>query len=145
MIGAAALEISSMLESSINKVESIVKNSKDKIGKLVIEGKLNVEIGTGIAQECGKVLNDIVKSVATVSSSVSGILVASQEQSLGVQEVTKAIVQLDQVTQINSNTASESSKAEANLTNQAQTLSLLVNNLVQTVEGKKSDELLLAA
>ena len=141
MSGTAAVEISTMLDGSIKKVEAIVKNSKEKVGKLVSEGKDNVNIGTKIAQDCGRVLNEIVNSVAKVSSSVSEISTASQEQSLGVQEVTKAIALLDQVTQENSSTALASSKAAAHLSTQSETLSELVNTLVQTVEGKKVEVL----
>ena len=135
--GAAALEISSMLDSSVQKVESIVKNSKEKIGKLVDEGKMNVDRGTQVANECSKVLNEIVASAASVNSAIAEISTASQEQAQGVQEVTKAIAQLDQVTQENTATSATSANAAASLSKQALTLNSLVLNLVEAVEGQK--------
>jgi len=135
MSGSAAVEITSMLENSIKKVELIAKNSKEKVGKLIHEGKLNVETGTKIANECGKVLDEIVINVAKVSTSISEISTASQEQSLGVQEVTKAIAQLDQVTQENTATAAESAKSADHLSSQAEMLSQLVDDLVHLIEG----------
>lgn len=138
MSGAAALEISSMLDSSIQKVEGIVKNSKEKIGKLIDEGKINVETGTRIANNCGEVLNEIVNSVASVTTSVSEISSASQEQSQGVQEITKAIAQLDQVTQENTANSAESANAAEALSRQADMLKQLVQSLVLTMNGASS-------
>ena len=138
MSGAAAVEISSMLENSIQKVENIVKNSKNKIGKLIAEGKISVEAGTEIANQCGEVLNEIVGSVASVSNAVSEISTACQEQSQGVQEVTKAIAQLDQVTQENSANSAESANAASSLSQQASLLTQLVTELVQVVDGNNS-------
>lgn len=138
MSGAASVEISSMLDNSIKQVESIVKNSKDKVSKLVAEGKENVDTGARVAKECGVVLDEIVKSAANVSTSLSEISTASQEQAQGVQEVTKAIAQLDHVTQENSNTAAESTKSAETLTEQSQKLSVFVDELVRAIEGGKN-------
>lgn len=140
MSGAAAIEISSMLDSSIQKVEGIVKNSKEKIGRLITDGKKNVEIGTTVANNCGTVLNDIVLSVASVSKMVKEISSASQEQAQGVHEITKAVAQLDQVTQQNTANSAESSRAAGDLSNQAEMLSSLVQELVQAIEGGAKPE-----
>ena len=136
MSGAAAVEISTMLDTSVKRVETIVKNSREKIGKLIADGKISLEAGTAIANECGVVLEDIVGSVARVSSSVSEISTACQEQALGVQEVTKAITQLDQVTQENSASSLESANAASSLSQQAINLTGLVQNLLEIVDGK---------
>lgn len=137
MSGNAALEITKMLDSSILKVEEVVKNSKDKIGKLVLSGKENVAAGTKVAHECESVLNEIVNSVASVSKMVSEITSASQEQTQGVHEITKAIAQLDQVTQQNSSSSSESANAASMLSDQATQLNSLVQSLVQTINGER--------
>jgi methyl-accepting chemotaxis protein len=135
MSGAAALEISNMLEGSIKTVEAIVRDSKEKIGKHVLIGKEKVEVGTRVAHECEEVLNEIVTSVASVSKMIAEISSASQEQAQGVHEITKAIAQLDQVTQQNTSNSAESANAAATLSNQALMLNSLVQTLVQTVEG----------
>lgn len=136
MSGAAAIEITNMLDTSVKRVEVIVKKSSEKIGKLIDEGKISLDAGTSIANECGSVLDEIVVSVANVSGAVSEISVACQEQSQGVQEVTKAIAQLDQVTQENSANSAQSANAASSLSHQAVTLTSLVQNLVEIVDGK---------
>ncbi len=136
MSGAAALEISSMLDTSAHKVDSIVKSSKERVGKLVAEGRVSVERGTRIANQCGEVLNEIVVSATDVSNAINEISTASQEQAQGVQEVTKAIAQLDQVTQENTTNSSDSAQAASSLTNQVSTLNELVERLVMMVDGE---------
>lgn len=135
MSGAAALEISNMLDGSIKTVEGIVRDSKDKIGKLILSGKEKVETGTRVAHECEEVLNEIVSSVASVSKMIAEISSASQEQAQGVQEITNAVAQLDQVTQQNTANSAESANAAGTLSGQAEMLNSLVQQLVQTIEG----------
>lgn len=135
MSGDAALEITNMLDQSTRTVEGIVRNSKEKIGRLVTNGKEKVEIGTRVAHECEKVLNEIVSSVSSVSKMVTEISTASQEQTQGVHEITKAIAQLDQVTQQNTASSAESASAAVALSGQAEELNSLVQQLVQTIEG----------
>ena len=140
MSGSAAIEISSMLDNSIQKVEGIVRNSKDKIGRLITDSKKNIETGTSIANNCGAVLSEIVLSVASVSKMVTEISSASQEQAQGVHEITKAVAQLDQVTQQNTASSAESSKAASDLSNQAEMLGSLVQELVHAIEGGEKSE-----
>ena len=135
MSGAAALEISNMLEGSTKSVEKIVRDSKEKIGKLILNGKEKIDTGSRVAKECEVVLSDIVSSVASVSKMVAEISSASQEQAMGVQEITKAIAQLDQVTQQNGANSSESANAAGTLSNQTVQLNLLVKKLVETIDG----------
>ncbi len=138
MSGAAALEITNMLDGSIKTVEGIVRDSKEKIGKLVLNSKEKVENGTRVAHECEEVLNEIVSSIASVSKMVAEISSASQEQAHGVHEITKAIAQLDQVTQQNTANSTESANAAGTLSGQAEALNSLVQKLVQTIEGSDS-------
>ena len=140
MSGAAALEISNMLEGSIKTVEGIVRDSKEKIGKLILNGKDKVEAGTKVAHECELVLNEILDSVANVSKMTSEISVASSEQAQGVHEITKAITQLDQVTHQNTANASDSADAANSLSEQATILNALVQRLVSTIEGAGTDK-----
>lgn len=140
MSGNAAVEISKMLDGSIHKVENIIKNTKDKIGSLVAEGKTSLEAGTQIANDCGVVLDEIVSSVATVTNGIAEITSASVEQSQGIQEINKAIGQLDQVTNKNTASSLDSARSAENLSKQATTLKSLVSELVMTMEGNTSGQ-----
>lgn len=137
MSGTAALEITKMLDNSIKSVEDIVKNSQNKIDRLVKEGKEKVEAGTRVAEECEGVFSEILTNISEVSKMVSEISNASQEQGQGVNEINKAISQLDQVTHQNTANAVQSASAVEVLSTQAKQMNSLVQALVQTIEGKK--------
>ena len=139
--GAASVEINELLEKSIKKVEETVTHSTEKVNKLIQNGKTNIEKGNHVALECREVLNEIVESVSEVTNRVSEIANASKEQSLGVQEITKAVSQLDQVTQINSSNSTESAKAAEKLSKQALNLRKQVANLVATVDGYNAESI----
>ncbi len=139
MSGNAAKEISGMLEGSIQKVEGIVKDTQSKVEKLVTQGKEKVQAGTSVAQQCGEVLEEIVGNVTNVSSMVSDISNACLEQSQGVQEITKAMAQLDQVTQENAATSEEAASSAEELSAQADSLKGVVQVLIATIKGGNSE------
>lgn len=135
MSGNAAKEITSMLDESILKVQNIVSETKTQIEILIKDGKSKVETGTKIAQECGTVLDDIVMNIGNVNQMSEEISVACQEQAQGVNEITKAMAQLDQVTQTNAATSEEAAQAAEELSAQAESLRSMVMVLVETVKG----------
>lgn len=135
MSGNAAKEISGLLDGSIQKVESIVKETQGKMDRLVEIGQREVQTGTHTAKKCGEALDEILKNVSIVNEMVNEIARASNEQEKGVQEVTKAMSQLDQVTQQNSTVARNSSTSAEKLSGQAENLKTVVIDLVQLING----------
>jgi len=136
MSGNAAKEIGTLLDDSLHKVNEIVIETKSKVEKLIVEGKNTVETGSLVARECGDVLEDIVKNVSSVSHMAVEIATASQEQSRGVEEITKAMGQLDQATQQNASTSQECASAAEELSAQAESLKKAVGLLVTTINGQ---------
>lgn len=138
MSGNAAKDISSMLDSSIQKVEKIVVDTKSKVERLMHESKSKVESGTETAKRCGESLMGIIKSVQEVDGMVLEISTASQEQAQGVTEINKAMNQLDQVTQANSSAAQQSAAAAAHLNAQSAELKEMVKELYSVITGDGS-------
>ena len=135
MSGNAAKEISAMLDGSIQKVEGIVNETKQKVSHLVQNGRGKIEVGTRIAQQCGQVLDEIVENVNSVSQMAQEISTACQEQSQGVQEITRAMTQLDQVTQTNAATSEEAASAAEELSSQSESLKSTVGELTVAIRG----------
>ena len=135
MSGNAAKEISEMLDGSIQKVERIVNETKSKVEHLITAGREKVDAGSRIAQECGEVLDEIVRNASTVSQMAEDIAKASNEQSQGIQEITRAMSQLDQVTQQNAASSEEAASASEELAAQATALKGVVGALVAAVKG----------
>jgi len=135
MSGNAAKEISSMLDTSIQKVEGIVNETKTKVGRLVIESKSKVETGTQVAHRCSEALNNILSTVHEVDGMVGEISSASQEQAQGVSEINKAMNQLDQVTQQNTSIAQSAATSAEQLSAQANELRQMVQDLFIVIGG----------
>jgi len=142
MSGKAALEISSMLDSSRLKVTSIVQDTQSKVSILISEGKNKIDNGTEIARQCGDVLNEIVNQVTHVSQMAGEISTASQEQSTGLGEINKAVGQLDQVTQQNASTSETVATAAEQLNRQSEIMRDTVESLLQTLNGVNSNVML---
>ncbi|EQC48892.1 methyl-accepting chemotaxis protein signaling domain protein [Bacteriovorax sp. BSW11_IV] len=137
MSGSAATEISSMLDESIRKVESIVSMTQQKVDGLIVKGKEKVETGTRVAHECGRALDEILSNVRLVNDKVAEIAQASVEQSQGVQEINDAMRQLDEVAHVNSSIANESAGNVRILKNEAVELNSIVEELNNIVTNRR--------
>lgn len=135
MSGNAAKEITTLLDGSIDRVESIVSETKTKVEALIQDGKGKIQEGTKVAHRCSEMLEDIVGNVGSVSQMANEITVASQEQAAGVREITSAMHQLDTVTQKNASTCQESASAANGLSDEAKILKEAVENLVAVIHG----------
>ncbi len=138
MSGNAAKEITNLLDGSINKVNSIVNETKQKVDQLVVGSKATVEKGVRVARECGDVLNDIVTQSSSVSDMVNSIATASQEQSTGVTQVSQAVQELDESTQMSASNASSCSVAAEKLNKQTSNLISMSERLRKIVYGEKA-------
>ncbi len=138
MSGNAAKEISTMLEGSIQKVERIVEQSKTKVSLLLQYRKDTVDKGIRTAEECDRVLDDILANVSRVNQMVAEISTASQEQAMGVQEVTKSMNQLDQVTQQNLGVAQQSSTSAEHLNGRSEGLKRVSFELLDLIGTQKT-------
>ncbi len=138
MSGKSSKEISDMLEASIKTVEGIINDTNKQISALVISGKEKVETGNNVAKECQIVLGEIVENISKASEWSVDIARASQEQAQGIQEITSAMNQLDQVTQTNAATSDQAAVASKQLSAQASSLVSTVGLLNQVVYGSNN-------
>lgn len=140
MSGTASLEISEILQKSSEKVKSIVESSKAKVEDVVIKSKLKVEHGTKTANECGESLDEILKNVSSVNQLIKHIAMASNEQAIGVQEVTTSIQKLDEKTERNAKIASESTDMAKQLKKEADELNQVIDELTIVISGHKDSQ-----
>jgi methyl-accepting chemotaxis protein len=87
------------------EVRSLAQRSSQAakdIKELITASSGQVKDGVGLVNKAGAALTEIVDSIKTVAAVVSDIAAASAEQSSGIEEVNKALAQMDEVTQQNS-------------------------------------------
>jgi methyl-accepting chemotaxis protein len=138
MSGTAANEISAMLDASIQTVTNIVRDSQEKVNRLINEGKVKVENGASIVHECGKVFGQIFDEISIVTSLSAEISEAGKEQTSGVQEINRAMNQLDQATQQNASVSQQAASSAEQLSAQAVSMRSIVNQLINIVDGKQA-------
>ena len=102
---AAAKEIKSLIDDSVEKVD------------------------TGLVQvdQAGKTMEEIVLAVKRVTDIMSEIAAASQEQGEGIEQVNKAITQMDEVTQQNAALVEQAAASAEAMQGQSEVLSKVVS------------------
>ena len=108
-----AAEVRNLAQRSATAAKEIKTLIQDSVRK--------VENGTSLVNQSGKTLEEIVGSVKRVTDIVAEIAAASKEQLAGVEQVNKAVAQMDRVTQNNASQTEEmAGTAEALLTHSKQ-------------------------
>ncbi|MDP2977842.1 MAG: methyl-accepting chemotaxis protein, partial [Thiobacillus sp.] len=107
--------VASEVRNLAQRSASAAKEIKILIGDSVEQ----VEAGRKLVDEAGEAMDDIVTSVQLVADIISGSAAASQEQSSGIEQVNRAIAQMDQVTQQNAALVEEAAAAAESLQDQA--------------------------
>ncbi|KHD87147.1 MAG: chemotaxis protein [Bdellovibrio sp. ArHS] len=106
------------------------------ITSLIQDSVTQVEEGRRIADNSGTVLSNITSSVKKVSDLNNEISVASSEQTTGIQQISKAMNQLDQSSQGNAASAEEIAATTVEINGLAQTTQVLLSDLQRFILGR---------
>ncbi len=93
-----------------------------EIKSLISASSSGVEAGVDLVARAGKALQRIVAQVAEIDKVVGDIAVGASEQATGLAEVSKAVSQMDQVTQQNAAMVEETTAASQGLRMEASSL-----------------------
>lgn len=93
-----------------------------EIKSLIQDSTRKVENGTSLVNQSGRTLEEIVGSVKRVTDIVAEIAAASKEQLTGIEQVNKAVAQMDRVTQNNASQTEEMSGTAVALLQHAEQL-----------------------
>jgi methyl-accepting chemotaxis protein-1 (serine sensor receptor) len=94
---AAAKEIKELIDTSVERVQS----------------------GSALVDEAGRTMTEIIGAVQRVTDIMGEIAAASEEQSSGIEQVARAVNQMDEVTQQNAALVEEAAAAAQSLEDQA--------------------------
>ena len=106
-----AAEVRNLAQRSATAAREIKALIQDSVGK--------VNTGSEMVTRSGQTLEEIVSSVKRVTDIVSEIAAASAEQAVGIDQVSKAMAEMDKVTQSNSAHTEELSSTAQSLNEQA--------------------------
>lgn len=105
---AAAKEIKQLIDASLDQVSS----------------------GTQLARSAGSTMQDVVGAILKANVVIDAMSAATQEQASGIDQINRAVAQLDQVTQQNATLVEEAADAAQTMRNEAQRLARVVEFFV---------------
>ena len=110
--------VASEVRTLAQRSSQAAKDIKD----LITNSNGQVKAGVNLVNQAGMALAEIVESIKAVAAVVSDIAGASIEQASGVNEVNKALAQMDEVTQQNSALVEENAATAKTLEHQAKAM-----------------------
>ncbi len=110
--------VASEVRSLAQRSSQAAKDIKD----LIVNSGGQVKEGVELVNRAGSALTEITDSIKQVADLVSDIAAASAEQSTGIDQVNKALAQMDEVTQQNSALVEENAATAKTLESQAKAM-----------------------
>lgn len=135
MSGNASKEISDLLETSIEKVKSIVEEGRNRLALTLEQSLAKIEQGVGIAHQCEESFETIITQMNSVNSTTHQTSTAIQETVKGLDEISKAIEDLDQSTRSNAETSSVATQTSTVLSEQLVALKSSINEVNRVIAG----------
>ena len=108
-----------VVASEVRNLAQRSATAAKEIKGLINESVQKVSDGSDLVNESGQTLGEIVNSVKRVTDIIGEITAASQEQASGIDQVNKAVMQMDQTTQQNAALVEETTSASQSMQQQA--------------------------
>lgn len=124
-----------VVASEVRNLAQRSSSAAREIKNLIQDSVAKVQDGQTLVNESGSHLNGIVTSVKKVADIINEMSAASQEQSVGLDQVNRAVMQMDQVTQQNSSMVDQASSVARTMADQARKLTDIVG--VFRIDGNR--------
>ena len=115
-----------VVATEVRALASRSATAAKEIKELIQDSVRKVEDGSSLVTQSGQTLEQIVSSVKKVSDIVAEIAAASREQSAGIEQVNKAVMQMDEMTQQNAALVEEATAASQSMAGQARDLNVMM-------------------
>lgn len=133
--GAGFAVVADEVRSLAQRSAGAARETANKIQAAIESSVRGAECSERVAES----LRRITERVTSTDALVGQIAKAAQEQAQGIGQVNGAITQMEQVSQANATDAQDSAQAAGELSEQAESLKLLVNELRSLVGGKPAE------
>ncbi|WP_092236105.1 methyl-accepting chemotaxis protein [Desulfobacula phenolica] len=100
----------------------------------MIEGTVNtIGEGSAMVSQASEVFIHLTESISDVAALLNEISTASNEQAFGIEQVNKAVLEMDKVTRRNADSAKESANTSSEISGHAQQMKVMVGELAALV------------
>ncbi len=112
-----------VVASEVRALAQRSSTAAKEIKVLIDDSVTKIDAGSVLVGRAGATISQVVDSVRSVTDIVGEISSATQEQSIGLDEINRAVAHMDQTTQQNAALVEEAAAAAESLKEQARTLS----------------------
>jgi methyl-accepting chemotaxis protein len=116
-----------VVASEVRNLAQRSATAAKEIKTLINDSVENVDLGGKLVDEAGQTMDLVVTSVQQVADIMAEITAATQEQSAGIEEVNRAITQMDEMTQQNAALVEQAAAAAQSMQDQAHNLAEAVS------------------
>ena len=116
-----------VVASEVRNLAQRSASAAKEIKALIDDSVHKVEAGSALVDKAGTTMGEIVGAISRVTSIMTQIADASEEQQMGIEQVNMAITQMDQVTQQNAALVEEAAAAAASMQDQSSRLAEAVS------------------
>ena len=120
-----AMRAADAAKNTANLIEGTVKKAKE---------------GAELVARTNEAFSEVAGSSSKVGELVGEIAAASNEQAQGIEQVNKAVTEMDKVTQANAANAEESASASEEMSAQAEQMKVMVDKLATIIGGSNGRE-----
>ena len=116
------VDLAPVVVAEVRNLAQRSATSAKEIKRLINESTERVEEGSALVNQCGQTLEEIVSATKRVADIMGEISAASQEQSHGIEQVNRSILQMNEMTQQNAALVEEASSSSRTMKEQAESL-----------------------
>lgn len=111
-----------VVASEVRGLAQRSSSAAKEVKQLIVASVQKIHDGAALADDAGVTMSQLLQAVARVTDIMSEIAAASGEQSRGIEQVSEAVAQMDEVTQQNAALVEQASAATRSLEGQGQNL-----------------------
>lgn len=127
-----------VVASEVRTLAQRSANAAKDIKVLISESGAKISTGNELVSKSGETMKDIVSAIKKVSAIMSDIAAASIEQTTGLDEIGKAVTQMDEMTQQNAALVEEAAAASESLLTQADQLATNMSQFIVDESGSSA-------
>jgi methyl-accepting chemotaxis protein len=129
-----------VVASEVRSLAGRSATAAKEIKELIQDSVRKVDDGSVLVTQSGQTLEKIVASVKKVSDIVAEIAAASREQSSGIEQVNRAVMQMDELTQQNAALVEEATAASQAMAEQVRGLNQMLDRyqVNEMIEGARN-------